>query len=96
MSAASDLSALAERIEAARSKAAAVLEEVRAIGSESGPTEPGAAEAWDSVRRELEEAADELDKALDYLTRRPDDDAPECCAHRRLQAFIAGEEHPPA
>lgn len=59
-------------------------------GRRDNADEKGLEYALMVVREELETAAGQIDGALGYLTPRRDDDPdPGCCAHRRLQAFIA-------
>lgn len=96
MSAAQEIAA---RVTGCREKAQAVLAEIRALVGELPEWSENAEETSEqavlmAVRGELEEAAGALDTALDYLTPRADDDAPECCAHRQLQALIAAEGQP--
>jgi hypothetical protein len=89
---------IAARVAACRAQAEALLAEVTALVAElpewREDAEEGSEEAvLAEVRSELKWASEYyIEPAIDYLTPRSDDNAPECCAHRRLQAIIAGEE----
>ena len=89
-------SEIAARVAACRAKAQMVMSELNSLVGELPEwREPAVGEesALMNVRVELEEAIGYLKPALDYLTPRGGDDAdPDCCAHRRLQAFIASRE----
>lgn len=76
--------ALEASIAACHTKAQQLLAELRATIN----LLPDDSSVYGCVRGELEEAVDYIDLALDYLTPRADDHAPEVCAHRALRLMI--------
>jgi hypothetical protein len=85
---------IAARVAACRAKAEALMRDLNALIGELPEWREDAPEGSEeyalmAVRAELEVAVGDVDGAIDYLAPRNDDHDPDCCAHRRLQAFIA-------